>query len=84
MSRLTISELMDAAEKAQAEASQIKCPTCGYIYGVGEGMYPFVTYWGDEGPVADQCPGCEIELVITEHVERTWDVKVKTKEDTSD
>ena len=66
---------------ARLEAEgEIKCPSCGYVYDF-EKRVERTTTWGDGEPMDDECPNCEAELVIEEHVCRTFDVKLKKEAD---
>ena len=49
-----------------------KCPRCGYSYEDLEEYEPFISYWGEEGWLDSECPGCGCKFKILEHVKRTW------------
>ncbi len=53
-----------------------KCPRCGYVFDE-EDLRELVTYWGDAGPQAVECSECELALLVTEHVNRTFEVKCR-------
>jgi len=54
--------------------NEIKCPDCGYVFDSCDSE-SIVTFWGEDGPQTEECPNCDASLIITEHVERTWDVQ---------
>ena len=56
------------------EHHQIKCPACDYVYADCEEMSPHVTYHGEDGPQKSNCPNCDKVLMVTEKVDRTWEV----------
>lgn len=65
---------------ANPETEYFRCPMCGYHF-QGEDLQGYVTYWGEDAPVDDVCPNCDVMLIVTECVHRTWDVEVKGESD---
>lgn len=63
-------------EKNYREAHKIKCPHCEYEF-EGEEIYPFVSMWGEDSETEAACPNCEKLFQVFEHVDRTWDIKMK-------
>ena len=57
---------------------EIKCPYCGYAFDATE-TADHVTYHGDVTWDAD-CPSCDADLTVEEHVVRTWTVALKAEE----
>ena len=52
----------------------VKCPHCGHDVDMTDSdRYPrHVSYWGEREPVSEDCPKCEREFYLHEHVTRTW------------
>lgn len=64
---------------------EIICPYCGYSCMDGEREYGHVSYHGSEdGPTAMDCPNCDLEFDVQEHVQRTWSTLPKVQESTND
>jgi len=40
----------------------------------GERLQGHVSYWGEDGPTAIDCPSCGVEIYLKEHVRREWSV----------
>lgn len=57
-------------------SDELHCPVCSYVFDPTENMQGLITYWAEDGPKEVDCPRCEIELVVTESVTRTYDVQV--------
>ncbi|KKN29877.1 hypothetical protein LCGC14_0839550 [marine sediment metagenome] len=76
-----LSDLFDidrlVAEQRRRES--VQCPACGYTFDA-EDMAGLVSYWGDNGPREMDCPECERAMVVTENVERTYEVQAKVAE----
>lgn len=66
----TIEDLLAAMRARDA----VHCPHCkGEIDMTdGERLQGHVSYWGEEEPTALNCPKCEVEIYLQEHVKRTW------------
>lgn len=60
--------------KRMEEAEQVRCPCCRYLFDQ-EDLQGLVTSSGDDGPQERECPECDCKLIITECVERTYEVK---------
>jgi hypothetical protein len=65
---------IEARHQVKLADRKIRCPSCGYVF-EGEEYYEHITYHGEDGPKEDWCPNCEAELIITESVTRTYNVK---------
>lgn len=71
---------IDRVMKHMQEAEQVRCP-CGYVFDQ-EDLQGLITYWGEDGPQERECPRCECKLIVTECVERTYEVsEVAGKDD---
>ena len=76
--------LMERRLEAMRREESIVCPDCGHVFDMCEGMEKLITYWGEDGPVEEDCPECEAQLVVTETVTRTYEVaRQGAKEDDS-
>jgi len=67
--------LMERKLKTMRREEIIMCPNCGYVFDMCEGMEKLITYWGENGPVEEDCPECEAQLLVTESVRRTYEVE---------
>lgn len=52
----------------------VVCPQCRSAIDMtdGERLQGHVTYWGEDEPVAIDCPHCEVTIYLQEHVARHW------------
>ena len=53
----------------------IRCPVCGRTFDTEE-QAAYVSYWGESGEQEGECIGCDAELSIEEHVERSYTVSI--------
>lgn len=67
---MTIDEIMAAMKARDA----VHCPCCSKVIDMtdSERMQGHVSYWGEDEPAALDCPHCEREIYLQEHVTRTW------------
>lgn len=76
---------LEARVQEELDAEQIRCPSCGYVFDDNEDKMGLVTLWGEDGRQQRECPECELELIVTESVQRTYEVTrataVEPKED---
>lgn len=56
------------------ERDAVRCPHCASTIDMndGERLQGHVSYWGEESPVALDCPSCGVEIYLKEHVTRSW------------
>jgi len=56
----------------------IPCPHCRKPFAMidGERLQGHVSYWGEDGPTAIDCPNddCGVTVYLQEHVKREWSV----------
>lgn len=62
--------------KRMQEAEQVRC-SCGYVFDQ-EDLQGLITYWAEDGPQERDCPACDRTLIVTECVQRTYEVEVCT------
>lgn len=66
-------------EMIQAHIHRESHPVCHHCNGEidmtdTERLKDHVSYWGEDEPVAETCPNCNVTVYLQEHVQRSWTV----------
>lgn len=80
--------MSDLLRQIQAQLHRERHPICPHCKGEidmtdSERVSGHVSYWGEDDPVEENCPNCNVTIYLAEHVTRRWTVG-RTPEEAAD
>lgn len=69
-------DLLEQIQRRMHLEDHPPCPHCGHELDMTDSdrVVSHVTYWGEDEPVAADCPGCNVVIYVQEHVSRSWTI----------